>query len=80
MRVVIRNDQELAQAYVERDELKKAWSKILTAQSYTMGDDQVNRASLARIESELDAYNEAIENYEDYGTSRRRARRAIPLG
>lgn len=80
MRVVIRNERELEQAYIDLADLRKAWKKILTAQSYTMGDDQVNRASLARIESEMDAYNEAIENYEANGTSKRRAKRAIPLG
>ena len=82
MKVIIRNKKEYDFACQRRDLLQQAWEKIVGgAQSYIIGGQQLTRANLARIESELDAYNEAIANYEDYGTSKRRtARRIIPLG
>lgn len=79
MKVIIRNDAELKKAKQRLEHLEKAWEKTLTAQSYSAGDTQLQRASLARIESEMDDFNEAIAAYEEYGTTRRRAKRAIPI-
>ena len=82
MRVIIRNKKDYDRACSHRDLLQSAWEKIVGgAQSYIIVGQQLTRANLSRIESELDAYNEAIANYEDHGTSKRRtARRIIPLG
>lgn len=82
MRVTIRTKSEYEAAIKRRDLLQTAWEKIIGgAQSYSIGGQQLTRASLARIESELDAFNSAIENYEAYGNGKRHpARRIIPLG
>ena len=82
MRVTIRTRYEYEKAVERRDLLQKAWEKIISgAQSYSIEGQQLTRASLARIESELDAFNDAIENYEQYGNGKRHpARRIIPLG
>lgn len=82
MRVAIRTKYEYEQAIKRRDLLQTAWEKIISgAQSYSIGGQQLTRASLGRIESELDAFNDAIENYEQYGSGKRHpARRIIPLG
>ena len=79
MKVIIRNAQELAEAKADLADLKKVWKKILTAQSYSAGDIQLQRASLARIESEIDDFTEAIAAYEETGSTRRRAKRMIPV-
>lgn len=79
MKVLIRNAAELAEAKEELALLKKAWKKTLTAQSLSMGDDQLSRPSLARLESEISDYTEAIAAYEECGTTRRRAKRMIPV-
>lgn len=82
MKVIIRSKSEYEAAVKNRELLQKAWEKIIGgAQSYSIGGQQLTRASLARIEEELDAYNDAIANYEDYGSGKRHpARRIIPLG
>lgn len=82
MKVIIRTKSEYDAAVTRRDLLEKAWEKIIGgAQSYSIGGQQLTRASLKQIESELDAYNEAIANYDDYGSGKRHtARRIIPLG
>lgn len=79
MKVIIRNAAELEEAKADLADLKLAWKKTLTAQSYTSGTEQLQRASLARIEKEMDDYREAIAAYEEYGTTRRRAKRAVPV-
>lgn len=82
MKVIIRTKSEYDAAVTRRDLLEKAWEKIIGgAQSYSIGGQQLTRASLKQIESELDAYNEAISNYDDFGSGKRHtARRIIPLG
>lgn len=81
MTVIIKNNRQLADAKEELALLKKAKRKILVGgQSYTMGANQLNRASLAEITKQISAYEAAIDAYETNGTSKRKARRAIPLG
>lgn len=81
MTVIIKNKVQLKEAREELALLKKARAKILAgAQSYTMGSNQLNRASLAEISKEISAYETAIDAYETYGTTKRKAKRAVPLG
>ena len=78
--MVIRTPKEYERAVSQLEIVTKAWMKIMTAQSYTMGDDQVNRASLKEVTKQKNELEEAISNYELYGDGARRAKRAIPLG
>lgn len=75
----IRNTLQLQEAKEELAELRKAKSKILQAQSYSMGGNQVNRASLKQISDEISALETAIDKYETYGSTKRRIKRLIPL-
>lgn len=78
---VIKNDKQLQEAYETLEDLKKARKKILVGgQSYTVGANQMNRANLAEIAREIEAYETAIDAYETRGTSKRRTVRAVPLG
>ncbi len=81
MTVIIKNKQQLLEARETLGDLKKARQKILVGgQSYAIGPGQMNRASLAEISKEIEAYETAIDAYETRGTSRRRTVRAVPLG
>jgi hypothetical protein len=40
----------------------------------------MTRASLKEISEEIQEYEQAIDAYETYGTSKRRSVRAVPLG
>ena len=81
MTVVIKNKNQLKEARETLEDLKRARKKILAGgQSYTMGPNQMNRASLKEISEEISAYEQAIDAYETHGTSKRRAVRAVPLG
>ena len=75
----IRNTQQLQEAKEELEELKKAKSKILQAQSYSIGGNQINRASLKQISDEISELERAIDQYETYGSTKRRIKRVIPL-
>lgn len=81
MTVVIKNKTQLAEAKEMLDALKKAKLKILGAgQAYSIGGQTMTRASLKEISEEISAYEQAIDAYETYGTSKRRTVRAVPLG
>jgi len=81
MRVIINNKKQLEEAKVQLGLLKKAREKILGGgQSYTIGPGQVTRANLKEISEEISAYEQAIDAYETYGTTKRRAKRVVPLG
>lgn len=81
MTVTIKNKAQLEEAREELELLKKARRKILAgAQSYTLGSNQLNRANLAEVSKEISAYETAIDAYETYGTTKRRGKRAVPLG
>ena len=81
MTVIIKNKQQFTEAKETLEDLKKARKKILLGgQSYTIGPNQMNRANLKEISEEISAYEQAIAAYETYGTSKRRAVRAVPLG
>lgn len=81
MTVIIKNETQLKEAKETLEDLKKARKKILAGgQSYTIGANQMNRASLKEIYEEISAYEQAIDAYETYGSSKRRTARAVPLG
>ena len=80
MAVIIKNKKQLLEAKETLEDLKRARKKILVGgQSYTMGPNQMNRASLKEISTEIEAYESAIDAYETYGTTKRRAVRAVPI-
>lgn len=80
MTVVIRNKQQLLEAKEDLELLRKARQKILVGgQSYTLEGNQMNRASLKEISEEISAYEQAIDAYEQHGTSKRRSVRAVPF-
>lgn len=80
MAVIIKNKSQLLEAKETLEDLKRARKKILVGgQSYTMGPNQMNRASLKEISTEIEAYESAIDAYETYGTSKRRTVRAVPI-
>lgn len=81
MTVVIKNKTQLTEAKEMLDALKKAKLKILGGgQAYSIGGQTMTRASLKEISEEISAYEQAIDAYETYGTSKRRTVRAVPLG
>lgn len=81
MAVIIKNNKQLLEAKETLSDLKKARKKILAGgQSYSIESLQISRASLREISEEIAAYESAIDAYETYGTSKRRAARAVPLG
>ncbi|MDE7201937.1 MAG: hypothetical protein K2O91_08560 [Lachnospiraceae bacterium] len=81
MTVIIKNKKQLEDARVQLDLLKKARNKILGGgQSFTIGPNQMTRANLKEISEEISVYEKAIDAYETYGTTKRRAKRVVPLG
>lgn len=81
MTVTIRNKKQLEDAKKQLAMLKKAREKILLgAQSYTIGTNQLNRASLKEVSEEISVYENAIDAYENSGTTKRRVRRIVPFG
>lgn len=81
MIVVIRNKVQLEEAKAQLALLKKAKEKILLGgQSYTIGPGQMTRANLKEISEEISVYEQAIDAYEIHGTTKRRAKRVVPLG
>lgn len=81
MAIIIKNNKQLIDAQETLEDLKKARKKILVGgQSYTVGTNQMSRASLAELSREIEAYEVAIDAYESNGTSKRRTVRAVPLG
>lgn len=81
MTVVIKNKKQLEEARAQLELLKKAKNKILGGgQSFTIGQNQMTRASLKEISEEISAYEQAIDAYETYGTTKHRAKRIVPLG
>lgn len=79
MKVIIRNKKQYDEAVDTLANYKKARDKILNAQSYTIGANQLNRVNLARVEESITAYETAIDQYERYGTTGRRAGRVVPV-
>jgi hypothetical protein len=80
VKVIIRNKKQYDEAVETLALYKKARAKILGgAQSYTIGAEQINRASLARIEESISAYEDAIDQYERTGKTGRRAGRIVPV-
>lgn len=81
MTVIIRDRTQLEEAKRQLGFLKKAREKILGGgQSYTIGPNQMVRASLKEISEEISVYEQAIDAYESHGTTGRRAKRIVPLG
>jgi hypothetical protein len=79
--MTIKNKKQYETALAELEDLKAAKRKILKGgQSYAIGQNQMTRASLKEISEEIQEYEQAINAYETYGTSKRRSVRAVPLG
>lgn len=79
MTVIIRNSSDLARAKGKLDILNKAWEKAVNAKSYSIGTSALERQDLKDIEAEIQDYESAIDNYEKYGSSKRRAKRVVPI-
>lgn len=78
---VIRNKKQYVRALEDLEDLRKARKKILLGgQSYTIGSNQLNRATLAEVNAEIKETEVAIADWEQKGTTRRKAKRVIPLG
>ncbi len=81
MTVTITNKKQLAEAEETLEDLKKARKKILGGgQSYSIGSNQMIRASLKEISEEISVYEQAINAFKTNGTTKRRTVRAVPLG
>lgn len=80
MTKIIRNKKQLLEAKEELEELKRAKSKILQAQSYSIGANQLSRANLKEVSEQISLYEKAIDSYEARGTTKRSAKRVVPLG
>jgi hypothetical protein len=81
MTVVIRSKSQYDEAKKQLGLLKTAREKILGGgQSYSIGPNRMERANLKEISDEISAYEQAIDAYESNGTTKRRARRAVPIG
>lgn len=79
MTVIIRNSSDLARAKGRLDTLNKVWEKAVIAKSYSNGPNALERQDLKDIEAEIQDYESAIDNYEKYGSSKRRAKRVVPI-
>lgn len=79
LKKIIRNKKQYAEALEDLANYKKARNKILNAQSYTIGAEQINRASLAKVEDSISALETAIDEYERHGRTGRRAGRIVPV-
>ena len=79
MKIIIKNKEQYNKALERLVEYKKAELKILNAQSYTIGANQLNRVNLARVQETISELEAAIDQYETYGTTGRRAGRIVPV-
>ena len=78
---VIRNKKQYERALEDLEDLRKARKKILLGgQSYTIGSNQLNRATLKEVNAEIKETEAANADWEQKGTTRRKAKRVIPLG
>ena len=79
MRVIIKNAEQLRQAKEDYEALRRAWRKTLLAQSYSESSNQLTRASLKELRSEMADYEAAIDAYESHGRAGRKSVRAVPI-
>lgn len=80
LKVIIRNKKQYEEALETLEEYKAARKKILHAQSYTMGSDQINRPGLQKVEDSISELERAIDEYERFGKRvGRRAGRIVPV-
>lgn len=79
--MTIRTRKQYKNALEDLEDLRKAKKKILCGgQSYTIGGNQLNRATLKEVNAEIKETEEAISAWERSGNTRRKAKRVIPLG
>ena len=79
--VTIRTEKQYERAMEDLEDLRKARKKILLGgQSYTIGSNQLNRATLEEVNAEISETEAAIADWEQKGTTRRKAKRVVPLG
>lgn len=78
--MIIRKKEDYEQALEDLADLKRAKKKILVGgQSYSIGTNQLTRASLKEINTEIKELETAINAYEQTGSTRRIAKRVIPV-
>ena len=79
--VTIRTKAQYERALEDLEDLRKARKKILLGgQSYTIGSNQLNRATLKEVNAEISETEAAIADWEQKDTTRRKAKRVVPLG
>lgn len=79
--VTIRTKEQYERALEDLEDLRKARKKILLGgQSYTIGSNQLNRATLKEVNAEISETEAAIADWKQKGTTRRKAKRVVPLG
>lgn len=76
--MVIRTKRQYEEALADLETLKGAWRKAVNAQSYAIGDRQLERPGLKELRREIDEMEVAIDAYET-GSGKRRAKRIIPI-
>lgn len=57
----------------------KAEEKILRSQSYSIGQEQLTRTSLAQVQAKIKELEEEISIIKDRGTVKRRSVRVVPF-
>lgn len=57
----------------------KAEEKILKSQSYSIGQEQLTRTSLAQVQAKIKELEEEIAIIKDRGTVKRRSVRVVPF-
>ena len=78
--VTIRTKKQYERALEDLEDLRKARKKILLGgQSYTIGSNQLNRAALKEVNAEISETEAAIADWEQKGTTRRKARETSRL-
>lgn len=78
--MTIKTKEQLNRAKEDLEDLRKAKKKILTGgQGYTVDSMSMTRANLKEINAEINELESAIGIYESSRTTRRKAKRVVPL-
>ena len=68
---------------IKKNRLKRyyeAEEKVLNSQSYTLGSKTLTRADLTSIQNMIKKLEGEISSLEQYGTTKRRSVRIVPVG
>ncbi len=79
MKVIIRNERQYKDALERLERYKRTEMKLLNAQSYTIGSEQINRVNLSTVQRSISELEAAIDQYERFKTTGRRAGRIVPV-